>query len=657
MMLPIGGAVADYFKYVDDLKSTDWLIRNKALDVLSKIDDADVLVSVFWEIEGRREESSVVYFFPVCDRLMLNEDPELCGVALFCLLYWLPRYKRLQFKCKNSIKNFLDSSSQYRYVKVLALRQAFLMLTQKNRDYVTKLIGQYKFVELAPLLMINFKSPNRDLVLLTIKIFDVLEDPRANRYLRKFIYSKDRDLAINSMEVLGRLGDFFDTFYFIPILLKSKEDDLMYFSTIKALTRLNGNYSLYFLKRYLQSVTNIELKKKAIWLFEHLNSIAARKFLIEEYVNEEDDDISFVFEMALREISQRKLIDLFIEKFYKVDELKKLKILQYLSDVQDMKVLKLMQEVAMGNYDDMLVMTASDCLPSFNEPSSVSILQSQLVNIEKNTSYYSLLSLLAHDFSGKREYVSAFIERLRPDQALLHEALLTFFRERYLLTIDDPVVEQYILNMSFHERDNNRYLAVRAASKFHTQTVFKRLVDVLYGDDKDFIKIEAAFSLIKSFTVEPELLDIDPSVLNNELVVKYLSSDKIKSSLVRKSLLVISKGNISEYNLFLKKFSVIICSPKFYDTNLLKEYPLVVETLINIFYSYEEGASRRFVKFLINEIYPYSKKEMKYKILLFVASKTVDNNDFVIKESFGLDLISYERKILFRSFFSGLEIR
>jgi HEAT repeat protein len=547
-----------YINIFKDIRSPQWNKKAAALNRIQTIFDPEELKHVYYLLEKRKDDSLRYYFLHAIENNLLTGDPQAIGICLYIAISWMEMQKhKVGKKCSDLVDYFYNDPSQSRYMKITSMRTAWSISSGNRRKVLTQLIGKYRLVEVAPLILENFEEKNQDLILLTIKVLRELQDPRGNRYIKNLLNSGNTEFLIFSLDAIAEIGNFFDAPGLLSFLnhkeIKVRE------SSIKAIYSLLGLMSPYFIKRFFEKEKYFPLKVLALDLLSKVSNKTSTRFLVDNFLKSTNTKLSLRIEWALHAIDKEILLPIVLKKFDKVDNDGKFKILNLLSEFNDVSCFNLNLKILKSSkYPIFLKMLAFDIIREFNRPESIQILLKYTEDEKDPLCYYALASLLGHSDVDKEAVILLMVAKEIKMDSILHQIILSFLADKKHDHYLNKEIHNYLIRMLRHGEGNNRYLAVLATARFPDVDIARENIFLLHSKDMIDYHKDIAYSLIKQITQNTNLLELDPDLLNNNNFISQLKPHKIKIDLLEKICEKLLEFGINHYRAFLSQMYVIL---------------------------------------------------------------------------------------------------
>ena len=172
---------------IRDLKDTKWKTKIDAVSKVRSLKTSRDIQDFFNLSLDLKDEIIYGYFVSFSEDYLKYNDEKTTSVVILSLLKISSISKVNKKSALTIIKNYFANPKAVRYIKILTLQHCFLKSKGEGRLLLTKIIGNNKFIELAPQVLRNFRLQDEEIIHISMLVFVNFRDKRANSYIRKYI--------------------------------------------------------------------------------------------------------------------------------------------------------------------------------------------------------------------------------------------------------------------------------------------------------------------------------------------------------------------------------------------------------------------------------------------------------------------------------------
>jgi hypothetical protein len=592
-------------KAIDDIISNRDSFTMKQLHQLSINNNNDELISILinsYEITLKESQ-------PHTSKLALS----------FLNVYCFYDNHQIRHKAKRILYRFFHDTDINDNFKKFLIRSCWSNIPITERKYLTRIIGEFKYYELASLLIENFIGSKIELTMETMNVLKTINDRRGNKYIKEIIHLKKGPLQIKAIETLGHIGSFFD-----GKLIKKLTQDHDYevkTTSITALRRLLKRRAIPVFLEILNSEETYDIKSiviKEMGNIHHRKSIAA---LLHYYNLNHPIHIYTQIEWSIHNISAKKKITTLIRGYYQSDNHAKLKILNILSHFYDRKCQRFYIKILRANEIDTINLTAIEHLARYQTKFAQQAM-SKLIDIPfKKYSITAMHSLFKYNHRLRETVMNNWILMNRSVEAYYnHHMIVLHFMPR-IRVHNKASAFNYIKNVLDYNDSDLNMLALDCCKRYHDNDLFLFLNRYLKVQDEGLLKDHCLHIMLDIISHYPYYLDENNL---NTISKQFLQRIDIKKGSTPLILHMIRLYSLSSNQLLLDSLS-----------NDLQELTFELNTIITSDLSYEEKMS--VIKFAIGQKIKLNKLCSQY-----IIDEIFETLNDVEKELFFMNLFELQ---------------
>lgn len=514
---------------IRDLKDTKWKTKIDAVSKVRSLKTSRDIQDFFNLSLDLKDEIIYGYFVSFSEDYLKYNDEKTTSVVILSLLKISSISKVNKKSALTIIKNYFANPKAVRYIKILTLQHCFLKSKGEGRLLLTKIIGNNKFIELAPQVLRNFRLQDEEIIHISMLVFVNFRDKRANSYIRKYISTSNSLLRRASIEALGHIGGILDIY---PIFVQLRKRDGLAVTCFRSLIKIIGWPSVfltrYILKRFPASITSTMDFYRTVSDFPYRLNL---NLLIRQFLEEKEQKNIFIIEMYLREANQKYVLKKMTTYYEDLDDFVKIRVLQYMAESIDERVVPFLKDEFRKNPDIAHRTLILEILCEFKDAEEFDFLIENFKSEKTSMSYFYIHYLMtypSHLLSPHLEEILKFVEDEKT--VLFYEVILSALKVRADELATLPSVTNFIERSLSHPNDRVIYLTLKAVGKTgNVHYVEKVNGYVLDEKQSKTIRSQAALTLWKILQNNPDLVEKYNHLLVNPYVKKALRVDKIKS--------------------------------------------------------------------------------------------------------------------------------
>jgi len=624
---------------IERLNSPFWFVRTKAVKEFESIDSSEYLREIYIQIEKSHDDSLRWILLEGVALCLLNSNAVIIGEALLILILESEQKNiKIKNEAKRKIRTFFENQEVFRYLKVLGLRHCMSHLPNNKRKLVTSLVAEYKVVEVVPLILENFQSKDSELRILTIEVLRKLSDARGNRYLKEILNDPNSAELEIAIRALGKLGSPFD-FRSLTTHLHHHHPKTRV-SAVIAISKLLKVFSLPFLySAYKQNKSSL-MRREIIHQVGKIHHKLSARFLLHFYNLEDDFNLIQQFDWAFHEMPKHITLPVIIKRFAKQSETTQFRLVRMIGEFNDSRCITLLKQILKHETREIVLIEAFDVAVIFNSPK----LLEHILEAEKSSSsplaHYALLSSLKHSCFARIEHYREWLKRDNLSVAI-YQLLINFADDNFHVLKKHPDafhdVQIFLKKCINHPHMDVLLSALDCSWQYMDRDLFQNLYHPFLHEKKSLLLKSYSLCFIKAMTENPDLLTINPEILNNVQLAKRFQPSKVTTEFWNVFLKCIRNNSSLWFDHFWKKHALAIgksLSQWIFDTDTFEFIPEAIELIRKSDCEIDQDL----LDFLISDIYVWGDDKVKYQILLFIAEYgRLSDFDFLWTESLKTD--------------------
>lgn len=607
-------------RLIENLNSPFWFVRTKAIKEFEFIDSHEYLREIYIQIEKSHDDSLRWILLEAVSLCLLSSNVIIIGEALLVLILESEQKNiKIKNEAKRKIKSFFENQEVFRYLKVLGLRHCISHLPKNKRKIVTSLVGEYKVAEVIPLILENFQSKDSELRVLTIEVLRSLSDSRGNRYLKEILENPDSPEIESAIRALGKLGSPFD-FRSLTTHLHHHHPKTR-ISAVIAVSKLLKVFALPFLySAYKQNKTSL-IRREIIHQVGKIHHKLCAHFLLHFYNIESDFNLIQQFDWAFHEMPKQKTLPVIIKQFSKQSETTQFRLVRMLGEFNDSRSVNLLYQILKTESREIVLIEAFDVAVIFNSPQLLELILDREKSPSSPLVHYALLSSLKHTCFNRLEHFRHWINKEDLSIAVI-QLLLNFADDNYLELRENHIVykdvQKFLQKSIQHTHMDVLLSAIDCSWKFMDKSLYQSLYYPFLIEKKSLILKSFSLCFIKALIDNPELLLINPEILNNNEITKRFQPSKVSTLFWNVFLRCYRENSSLWFEHFWQKHALSIGKSLSLWILNTEDYDLIPEA-IDLIRKSDCDIHLELLDFLISNVYVWGDDKVKYHILLYVA--------------------------------------
>jgi len=538
---------------IDALNSSYWSERTEAIETLKKIDDPDIFLFIFKEIEKRNDNNLRFQLLVIFETLLQSNREEVCGVSIYALVQWKEkRNDALAAKSSKIIYEYIHSPQTLRYLKIKSVRFAWQKLPRSKRHTLTDVIGKNQLIELSRNLISNFLIRDERLWVKTIKILVRFRDKRVVKNVKKILLLdiKNDDLMVECINALGLLGSIWE---YGTIKRYFKHPSLLVqVVAVRSFSRLTGNYGIGHLKTVIKSDLDEKVKIEAMTRLGRTNTKRSCRLLIELLLEGLKGDLGMHVNWALYDIDNKIKVPLLISSFFKTSDQGKMTIVNFLTAIYDKRIAPFILKVLVSNENEMIKIMVINLCSGYSTPQIISILEKYTLEFEGIISYTAMIELYEMNGLSNSIILETFFKKSLPVDSLCHQVVLKKLGNKNISESLMEYIPNYIDFFLSSKRNDLKLLVIDICPIYTSITIITKLIDMALHDSSENIAKASKRSLSKIVLNEPRYLSKMIMLFSDEYFISSIYDQDLTIPFVNELSILTSVSDIN-FSLRLKE--------------------------------------------------------------------------------------------------------
>jgi len=550
--------VSDTIKEIlTNLTSSEWIERTQAYNELLTLTSISDLTNLEREVQAKDnfviDKSFIAHLELLSKRT--NDIEKLSLIIKLILKYFTHSSKQISLEAKRILDQILTSPEVTRGVKIESIRQSWEILDLQSRIHLCKKIGQYKVVQLTPLILKSLADEKNEFLLLnSLTALMNISAGRGRREVQRLIKHDNPEISLLAIQVLGKIGNTFDVSSISPFLYSDNPEFVL--KAVVAYAKLKGTRSPKKLQQIYLSTDDPEIKTTILQQLGRIDHKRAAHTLLSLYKKENNQQLRSKIEWALHNINNEILINSVILFFKLSSEKIKYKLITLCAEIYHPKCMRFLMKVIKNEKNDFLRLSAIESISTYQDDRVISLLESFVEDYNDPLSYYALSSLMRHLKSDFNLYLERFIDFNVPEKSMHHQLVLSILAEHAINEEISKKVYSYISSMLSSSSQNNIFLAIKATASFYTEDTIQKVLGVFQGHCTDNLRDQAAQTLVTILTNAPKNLDNLTQLIHSEEFMQILGGSTLQYDLVHEFFIQQRKLNFPAKKLLPLKNSI-----------------------------------------------------------------------------------------------------
>lgn len=543
----------------DDLTSPHYSVRAEISNALLASRDID-FISSFVDYVFKFDKSDLYPFLINLLSDILNEVHEKnTKWALVNLLKFVTKERSSTSKLAfDHINSFFMNPTVFNHFKSFLIKSSWKDLNVDSRMLMTKIISRNKFSQLSNLLVANFETDNKDLILETIKAFRRLNDRRGNRFIDDYLYSSDLVLKIEAVKTLGFTGSFFDGLKIIKFL--NSENKNLQIEAISAVRKLIGNFSLRYLKKLFIQTNSKTLRVHIIRQLGEISSKGSFSFLIKIYTDYNDSYIRLETEHSLEVINLDNKSELLISRFEELTVEHKCQFAVLLDAFHSPLIEEYLHDCITFETNKLFLAYCLNLLSSYITPKSEQLLRNRAFSdgVDNTLKLYAYDSLLKLKLKANPNLLLEYPPDSLSFDLPQHQIYMTYLTKLSDFDGNIAILCKYLMLLVNSQSVDNRFRAISCFKYINNKSSIMHLVEIFTNSDDPFFRGTVLTVLRSILYRNPESLEYDViSILPGE-VYENLNPYLISEDLLRDILFYLNENNNSSVEHYVSQKSAAL---------------------------------------------------------------------------------------------------
>lgn len=613
---------------VENFNSPHFSQRALAVDFLFKAKDKLTLneLEQYFNFE-ERAEFSTSFVNHLLD-LARNVDSDMTPFAISKLLKFRNQNssEKEDISISNTIEDIFYDIKVNKHYKSFLLSKIWRNLNLDNRRFLTQIITKVELTSSAKLLLYNFESNDKELIVDTLRAFSVFRDSRANEYIEELLKSDDLTILQECLRTLSRTGGFFSAKH-IRKFIYSEDLELARIA-VRAYRRMKGRYGLKLLLGVYESSEDSTFKIIVIKEIARIPSLESFNFLLHHLDSEAGSKLRSVIEAST--ISHgyprrdRALVN-FCKSQPRESLCAYLELFEHLNSPRSFSyIISLVQD---SSQSELVRALSIELLGQYYNHKSLDVLGRTVKGGDRYLATIAFDTILKLYFKANPTDVSGLIPSTKNLVKVEHSMFIRYARKVEFSTEDKDRVIKYLLRVMNSNDIDNRLSAISAFQDLHNENSFLELLKAYTGENDIFFKDSILKSMRRIIYNTPKAVELRFLALVPDELFDNLDAFLIADDLLERILLFLEHTE----NPLLSKF--LIENKKMLNVRVAKIIEKSTSEHAGALFWYSSTLGYSFKEGTLNFLKPLLSPNSKYMKTLvgsLIRSGSLEHFDFLL---------------------------